>query len=148
MDITDTKAVDDKPVFNPSLTAAQWSQTKQTRSTVDTIEDNIAATIDANPIQMKKKDTLYKDAHSGRDAAKSALNLEPLDLLQQEKGEDNLELQLSDSEVKEQESKYKEEIQTSKKQIEHPLEDQYILSARLDNNRSEQLVVIDTFNHQ
>lgn len=64
---------------------------------------------------MKKKDTLYKDAHSGRDAAKSALNLEPLDLLQQEKGEDNLELQLSDSEVKEQESKYKEEIQTSKK---------------------------------
>jgi hypothetical protein len=36
-------------------------------------------------------------------------------LLQQEKGEDNLELQLSDSEVKEQESKYREEIQTSKK---------------------------------
>ena len=66
MDPYDTKAVDDKPVFNPSLTAAQWSQTKQTRSTVDTIEDNIAATIDANPIQVKKKkgDTLYQDAQS------------------------------------------------------------------------------------
>lgn len=59
MDITDTK-VDppysedtrskEQPVFNPSVSAAQWNQQKLTRSTVDTTEDNIAATIDANPI--------------------------------------------------------------------------------------------------
>jgi hypothetical protein len=54
----------DKPVFNPSASAAQWNQQKQTRSTVDTIEDNMAATIEANPVvqKLKKRDTLAEDA--------------------------------------------------------------------------------------
>ena len=147
MEPYDTKAVDDKPVFNPSLTAAQWSQTKQTRSTVDTIEDNIAATIEANPMQVKKKkDTLQLDAQCQRDAAKSALNFEAVESMQQDKGESKL--QLSESEEKEHESsKYKEEIvATGKKLIEHPLEDDQILSERLDADRSGRLAVDDIFN--